>query len=69
VTRCAILLLAVAFSGELFLDRQKLPGHVAARMDKAGDDPGAHRIGHDKDYLDLQCRPFGGRRDRDAARN
>ena len=58
-----------AFSGELFLDRQKLPDHVAARMGKAGDDLGAHRIGHAKDYRDLQCRAFGGKRDRDAARN
>ena len=57
------------FSGELLLDRQRLPGHAAAGVGKTGDDPGADRIGHDKNHRDQQRGPLGGKGSRDAAGN
>ena len=55
------------FSAELFLDRERLPGHGAAGMCKADDHPGAHRIGHDKNDRDRQRGPLGSKGGRDAS--
>ncbi len=57
------------FPGELFLYRQRLPGHGAAGMGKAGDNSGADRIGHDENHRDRKRSPLGGKGCRDSPRN